>query len=120
MPRVTKSPSFVVSLNSDLRPLIGGLNRELASHRAEPIQGEELPEIDRMLHQGLGVAGSEARRCSHWRGYVSPDADGDLTCLNCGRSTALRRKLDDVTQELAQRLIDYRMQQSRKTAGEAP
>ena len=49
-------PDVIVSIISDLRPLIRGINRELASYGAELIRKEELVEIDRMLHKRLGVA----------------------------------------------------------------
>lgn len=114
-----KSRSIVVLLSSDLRPITLGINRELASYGAEPVQKEELPEIDRMLHEGLGVARSETGRCSHCRGYASIGADGDLTCLNCGRSGTPPRQLDEVTHELSKRLLDRRVEQSRRTASEA-
>lgn len=88
-------PDVIVSIISDLRPLIRGINRELASYGAELIRKEELVEIDRMLHKRLGVAHPEAGRCWHCQGYASISADGDLTCLNCGRSGTAPRQLDD-------------------------
>jgi hypothetical protein len=50
-------PDVIVSSNSALYPIIRDIHRELASCGAEPIRKEELPEIDPMLHEGLGVAG---------------------------------------------------------------
>lgn len=108
MPVVTKGHSFVVLLSADLRPLVVGLNRELAGRGAGPVGKEELPEIDRMLHEGLGAPASEASRCPHCRGYLSIDSDDDLICLNCGRPAAPRRELDDVIRKIAQRLLEYR------------
>lgn len=119
MPDVTKSGTMVVLLSSDLRPVTRGINEELASFGAEPVQKEELPEIDRMLHEWLGVARPETGRCSHCRGYAIISADGDLTCLNCGRSGTPPRQLDEVTHELSKRLLHRRVKLSRRTAKEA-
>lgn len=105
---MSKGYSFVVSLNADLRPLVGALNRELASRGDEPVRKEELPDIDEMLQQVLVSPDSEVTQCPHCQGYVSIDLDGDLTCLNCARPAVPRRGLDDVVENIAQKLVDSR------------
>jgi hypothetical protein len=116
MVNVSKGYSFVVSLNSDLRPLVGILNRELESRGAEPVRKEELPEIDEMLQQALVSPNSGITHCPHCHGYVSIDLDGELTCLNCARPAAPRRGLDDVVENIAQRLVDFRAEEPDKRA----
>lgn len=117
MAGVNKVYSFVVTLNADLRPLIGGLNRELESHGAEPVRKVELSEIDGMLQEVLGASASGVTHCPHCQGYVSIDLDGELTCLNCARPTTPRMELDDVIQQIAQRLIERRADHSSEAAG---
>ena len=107
---MSKVFSHVVSLHADLRPLVAGLNRLLASRGAALVRKEELPEIDDMLHHVLGTRASEATRCSRCHGYATMDADGEFVCLNCGRSVAPRKGLDDVIEEIADRLIQYRQE----------
>ena len=105
--------SFVVSLHADLRPLVVGLNRQLATRGAPPVCKQELPEIDDMLHAVLGSRVPEETRCVRCRGYASLDADGELICLNCGRPVAPRRELDDVIEEITEELIRYREEQAK-------
>lgn len=69
---------------------------------------EELPDIDEMLQQVLVSPDSEVTQCPHCQGYVSIDLDGDLTCLNCARPAVPRRGLDDVVENIAQKLVDSR------------
>ena len=107
---MSKAFSHVVSLHADLRPLVVGLNRQLASRGVAPVGKEELPKIDDMLHQLLGTRASEATRCPRCHGYATMDADGEFVCLNCGRSVAPRKHLDDVIHEIADRLIQYRQE----------
>ena len=116
---VKKVHSFVVSVVADLRPVVGGLNRELLSQGAEPVCREELPEVDRMLHEELGVHGSQSTRCPRCGGYIFTEAVGEETCLNCGRQGA-SRNLEDVIQKIAQGLIAQRHEWSSRPAGEAP
>ena len=115
---VTKS-HFIVSLSSDLRPLVARLNRALAGLDAEPVLKEELPEIDRILHEDSEAPGAEATRCPRCHGYISLDLDGELICLNCGRPAAPTRTLDDVVQKIAQMLIDLREERWKRTKTEA-
>ena len=100
--------SFVVSLAGNVRPIIGGLDRQLADSGAGPVRKEEWPEIDRMLHEDPGAAASKSTRCYQCGGYVSTDIDSDSVCLNCGRRTSSRRELLDVIQMMAQKLIERR------------
>ena len=111
---MTRPSSFVVTLHADLRPLVVGLNRLLATRGAPPVTKEELPEIDEMLYATLGTRGPEATRCLRCGGYASADGDGELVCLNCGRPVAPRRELNEVIEEIAANLLQYR--QERKSA----
>ena len=104
----------MVSLAGNVRPLIGGLDRQLVNSGAGPVQKEEWPEIDRMLHEDLGAPASESTCCQRCGGYVSTDIDRDSVCLNCGHRTSSRRQLSDVIQMIAQKLIERRAEQSRE------
>jgi len=108
---VKKAP-FVVSFVADLRPLVAGLNRELLAQGAEPVQWEELSEVDVMLHERPHASASSATRCLRCGGYLCGDASGEGTCLNCGRSVDARR-LEDVIQKIAQELLQRRRERSR-------
>jgi hypothetical protein len=116
---VSKGYSFVVSLNSDLRPLVGILNRELASRGAELVRKEELPEIDEMLQEVLVSPSSGITNCPHCHGYVSIDLDGELTCLNCARPAVPRKGLDDVVEKIAQMLVAAREEEPGERPGPA-
>ena len=107
---------FVVSLAGNVRPLIGGLNGQLANRGAGPVRKEEWPEIDRMLHEDLRAPASESKCCHQCGGYVSTDIDGDMVCLTCGRRTSSRRQLSDVIQMMAQKLIERRAKQPREAS----
>ncbi len=109
---IVKKAPFVVTLVADLRPLVVGLNRELLVRGADPVQSAELPEIDRMLHQGVPDRDSPSARCRHCRGYIFAEAGGDDTCLNCGRSFNARGPLEAVIQEIAQHVIEQRREWS--------
>lgn len=111
MPVVKKAP-FVVSFVADLRPLVAGLNRELLAHGAEPVQWEELSEVDLMLHAGPPDRAAQATRCQRCGGYLYGDASGEHTCLNCARPVDARR-LEEVIQKIAQKLVERRRERSR-------
>ena len=119
MTSVSKGYSFVVSLNSDLRPLVGGLNRVLVSRGIDPVRKEELAEIDDMLQEVLVSSSSGITQCPHCQGYVSIDLDGDLTCLNCARPAVPRKALDDVIEKIAQQLVESRAEQLSESATES-
>lgn len=104
---VKKSP-FVVTLVADLRPFVVGLNRELQVRGAGPVQQEELPEIDRMLHEGFPDADAPSTRCRHCGGYIYGEIGGDDACLNCGRPFRTRGRLEDVIPKIAGDLIEQR------------
>ena len=111
-----KSCSLKESLAGNVRPLIGGLDRQLVNSGAGPVRKEEWPEIDRMLHEDLGAPTSESTCCHRCGGYVSTDIDGDSVCLNCGHRTSSRRQLSDVIQMMAQKLIERRAKQPKEAA----
>jgi len=104
---VKKSP-FVVTLVVDLRPLVVGLNRELLVRGAGPVRQAELPDIDRMLHEGFPDADSPSTRCWHCGGYIYGEFGGDDACLNCGRPFKTRGRLEDVILKIAGDLIERR------------
>ena len=41
------------------------------------------------------------------------DALGEHTCLNCGRSAEATRRLEEVIQQIAQDLLEWRREQAR-------
>ena len=112
-----KKAPFVVSLVSDLRPLVELLNRELLEHKAQPVRREEFPEIDTILHEALRVHASWSARCDRCGGYVSIDVTGDRTCLNCGWAAGASRHLQDVIGTIAQDLLEHRGERSSRAAG---
>ncbi len=114
-----KVPTLVVSLASGLRPLIVGLNRELLDHGADPVQKEEWPVIDEMLHEDLIDPPAKGARCVHCAGYLGSEMDGELMCLNCGRSAAPRKNLAEVVEEITQRLIERRRERSESASTKA-
>lgn len=97
-----------VSLAGAIRPVLGPLNRELASRNAGAVSREELPELDDILHEGPSSKITPGMRCSFCGGYLDTDVDGEYTCLNCARSAIPRRELDELVEKLAGRLITNR------------
>ena len=106
-----KKAGFVVSLAGAIRPVLGPLNRELASRNAPAVSREEWPELDEILHEDPAAGTMLGMRCSNCGGYFTPDADGESTCLNCGRSAIPRRELGELVEKLARDLIEYRSRQ---------
>ena len=110
-PTMTRA-GFVVSLASAIRPVLRQLNQELASRNARAVSKEEWPELDTILHEGHAASIMPGTRCSYCGGYLSTDADGEFTCLNCARSAIPRRELGELVEELASSLIEYRSRQA--------
>ncbi len=103
-----KRAGFVVSLAAAIRPVLGLLNRELASRNARAVSRDEWAELDEILHEGHAASVMPGTPCSYCGGYLNTDSDGDFTCLNCGRSTVPRRELGELVEKLARELIEYR------------
>lgn len=106
-----KRAGFVVSLAAAVRPVLGLLNRELASRNERAVSNEEWPELDTILHEDHSANTMPGARCAYCGGYLSIDADEEFTCLNCARSAIPRRELGELVERLAQRLIEYRSRQ---------
>lgn len=104
---------FVASLVADLRPFVDGLNRELLSQGVEPVQKEELPEIDRMLHEGLEAEPVRGTNCPRCGGYVYGAWTTEQTCLNCGGPAGGSRELEDEMDRIARELIAQRCQKAK-------
>ncbi len=102
---------LAVSLAGAIRPVLGSLNRELASRNARAVSRDEWAELDEILHEDNSASFIPGMRCSYCGGYLDIDADGEFTCLNCARSAIPRRELDELVEKLAQRLIEYRSRQ---------
>ncbi len=102
---------LAVSLAGAIRPVLGPLNRELASQNARAVSREEWPELDDILHEGNPTSIIPGLHCANCGGYLTTDADADFTCLNCARSAIPRRELGELVEELARRLIEYRSRQ---------
>ncbi len=102
---------LAVSLAGAIRPVLGPLNRELASRHAPAVSKEEWPELDTILHKSRSASTMPGTRCGYCGGYLNTDADGEFTCLNCARSAIPRRELGELVEELARELIEYRSRQ---------
>ena len=106
-----KRSGLAVSLAGAIRPVLGPLDRELASRNARAVSREERPELDEILHDGHSASIIPGMRCSFCGGYLDTEPDGEFTCLNCARSAIPRRELDELVEKLARRLIEYRSRQ---------
>ena len=107
-----KRVGLAVSLAGAIRPVLGPLNRELASRNALAVSREEWPELDEILHEDSSASFIPGMRCLYCGGYLNTDADGGFTCLNCARSAIPRRELDELVDNLARRLMEYRSRQN--------
>ena len=106
-----KRVGLAVSLAGAVRPVLGPLNRELASRNAPAVSRDEWPELDDMLHEDEAASIIPGERCAYCQGYLSTGEQGEFTCLNCARSAIPRRELGELVERLAQRLIEYRARQ---------
>ncbi len=106
-----KRAGLAVSLAGAVRPVLGPLNRELASRNAPAVTREEWPELDDILHEPNSASVIMGMRCSSCGGYLDTDGDGEFTCLNCARSAFPRREVGELVVRLARRLIEYRSRQ---------
>ena len=106
-----KRAGLAVSLAGAVRPVLGPLNRELASRNARAVSREEWPELDDILHEPNSASVIMGMRCSSCGGYLDTDGDGEFTCLNCARSAYPRREVGELVERLARRLIEYRSRQ---------
>ena len=103
---------IAVSLARAIGPILKPLNRELERRSASAVTRQEYPFVDDVLHEEQAAARARAASCPYCGGYLQPEADaGEFTCIICARSSNPRRNVDQLAEQLADRLLEHRSRQ---------
>ena len=97
------------SLARAIGPILKPLNRELAKRKAAAVTRDEYAVVDDVLHEMQEREAKAAMRCRHCGGPLQPEAEeGEYTCLICARSSSPRREVDQLVEQVADRLLEHR------------